>query len=167
MVQLECWFRWFFCIPFSPLQFEVSPTGTPENPSSLSMVGKKPVILCRHSYLKSAFSLSESLNRLNMQQHTMWLLVENPYVACSLRKQPTLRDATASLSPRRLKLIPKEILVSDHFFGWSTIREVRLDWILLYGYFPHSFTGITWMYNHGWGTFARLLKYGAVYSLMK
>lgn len=114
VVQLECWFRWIFCIPFSPLQFEVSPTGTPENPSSLSMVGKKPVILCRHSYLKSAFSLSESLNRLNMQQHTMWLLVENPYVACSLRKQPTLRDATASCSPRNVwNSSPKK-------FSWAT-----------------------------------------------
>lgn len=115
VVQLECWFRWIFCIPFSLLQFEFSPSGTLRNmPGSLSMVGQKPVILCRYSYLKSAFSLLESLNMLNIQQHTILLLVENLYVAWSLRKQPTLRDATASFSPQNVwNSSPKK-------FSWAT-----------------------------------------------
>ena len=154
MVQLECWFQWIFCIPFSVLQFELFPSGAPDDPGALSMVGQKPVILCRHSYLKSAFSLSESLNmlnihslrrrrskpsiytngldecvgrlqrRLNIQQHTILLLVENLYVACSLRKQPTLRDATASFSPQNVwNSSPKKFSWATTFLGGPLYRR--------------------------------------------
>ena len=139
-----------FLYPFSLLQFEFSASGTPEDPGSLSMVGQKPVILFRHSHLKSAFSLSESLNWLNIQQHTILLLVENLYIACSLRKQHPQRNSRER---------PLFWLVD--YTGGSTRLDltIRLPLSELYG--------TTWMYNHGWGTFARLLKYGAVYSLMK
>ena len=128
--SLNAGFDEFFVSPFHYCSLNFLRVAHLRNmPGSLSMVGQKPVILCRYSYLKSAFSLSESLNMLNIQQHTILLLVENLYVACSLRKQPTLRDATASFSPAKcLKFIPKEILVSDHFLGGRLYGRFDSTW---------------------------------------
>ena len=113
--SLNAGFDDFFVSPFHYCSLNFLRVAHLRNmPGSLSMVGQKPVILCRYSYLKSAFSLSESLNMLNIQQHTILLLVENLYVACSLRKQPTLRDATASFSPQNVwNSSPKK-------FSWAT-----------------------------------------------
>ena len=115
--SLNAGFDEFFVSPFHYCSLTFLRVAHLRNmPGSLSIVGQKPVILCRYSYLKSAFSLSESLNMLNIQQHTILLLVENLYVECSLRKQPTLRDATASFSPQNVwNSSPKK-------FSWATMH---------------------------------------------